>query len=463
MSQDHHNFDPVTHLRWLYLDLNSYFASVEQQEKPDLRYRPVAVIPGVSEDHTCAIAASYEAKAYGIKTGTKILEAKKICPDLACVPARHEVYVQYHNRIFELIGTILPVEKIYSIDEASFYLDKTERSPERAREIAAEIKALLRKEIGPFVKCSIGIAPNKLLAKIAAGYHKPDGLTLFEPHNYQNQLCQLQLSALPGIGKNMQARLFKAGIFSIEKFMACSPKHIRKIWKSVEGERFWYKLHGYDIPSLETQRSVIGHSRILDPELREADKAYNVLHYLTTKAASRLRNQKLCAGKISISLKFSYDSPWGELRFSREQSLAQTQDTLTFCGIVSELWQTIMRPYGFPRVAKVSVSLHDLRASERVNYDLFEKTIPHLESTKEKPKEKNHKRTALCQLADHLNELHGPRTIRFGEAPKTSAGYVGTKIAFNRIPDGQEIKELLHEARDNKTLLAPSNMLQMAL
>ena len=92
--------EPVSELRWLFLDLNSYFASVEQQENPALRGKPVAVVPMMA-DSTCAIAASYEAKAYGVKTGTPVYEAKKMCPGLKLVLARHDVYVDYHHRIFE--------------------------------------------------------------------------------------------------------------------------------------------------------------------------------------------------------------------------------------------------------------------------------------------------------------------------------------------------------------------------
>lgn len=105
-------------LKWLFLDLNSYFASVEQQERPHLRGKPVAVVP-METDHTCAIAASYEAKAYGIKTGTMIRDAKKMCPNLTCVLARHDKYVEYHHKIVDEIALHTPINKIWSIDELS--------------------------------------------------------------------------------------------------------------------------------------------------------------------------------------------------------------------------------------------------------------------------------------------------------------------------------------------------------
>jgi len=134
----HNTFSAVQSLKWLFFDLNSYFASVEQQDCPELRHKPVAVVPALT-DSTCAIAASYEAKAYGVKTGTKIYEAKKLCPGLICVLARHDVYVEYHHRIFNEVENHIPIEKKCSVDEAACRLMKNEQYPEKAMAIAQSI------------------------------------------------------------------------------------------------------------------------------------------------------------------------------------------------------------------------------------------------------------------------------------------------------------------------------------
>ena len=151
-------------LKWLFLDLNSYFASVEQQETPHLRGKPVIVVPS-DTDWTCAIAASYEAKAYGIKTGTMVMEAKKMCPNLHCVPARHRLYVEYHNKIIEEVSKHIPINTIHSIDELSSRLPPSKRNIDTAKNIAQKVKNSLQQNIGPHIKCSIGFAPNSLLAK----------------------------------------------------------------------------------------------------------------------------------------------------------------------------------------------------------------------------------------------------------------------------------------------------------
>ena len=131
----------------------------------------MAVVP-METDSTCAIAASYEAKRYGVKTGTKIYHAKTLCPDLICVPARHDLYVRYHNKIKEEISSHIPIEKVHSIDEVSCRLLGFERKPQNACALAHEIKAGVERNVGEYLKSSIGIAPNCFLAKIATDNSK---------------------------------------------------------------------------------------------------------------------------------------------------------------------------------------------------------------------------------------------------------------------------------------------------
>lgn len=157
---------PPSPLKWLYVDFNSYFASVEQQRNPALRGKPVAVVP-VETDSTSAIAASYEAKAFGVKTGTPIWEARQKCPGLICVLARHDAYVEYHHRAIAEINRHIPVSAVCSIDEMASELMRNEANPDVAKRIGLSIKAGLATNLGPWVRCSIGIAANRYLAKVA--------------------------------------------------------------------------------------------------------------------------------------------------------------------------------------------------------------------------------------------------------------------------------------------------------
>src|SRR6202161_3627974 len=194
---------PALCLRWLYVDFNSYFASVEQQLRAELRGKPIAVVP-VETDSTCAIAASYEAKAFGVKTGTPIYEAKRLCPGLTCVLARHERYVEFHHCLIEEIERHIPVTAVCSIDEVACRLMDNEISVERSTEIARSVKSGIAKTIGSYVRCSIGIAPNRYLAKVGTELQKPDGLVELRPENLPKGLFGLKLRDLPGIGANIE-------------------------------------------------------------------------------------------------------------------------------------------------------------------------------------------------------------------------------------------------------------------
>src|SRR3984885_641651 len=215
-------------LRWLYVDFNSYFASVEQQLRPELRGQPIAVVPAET-DSTCAIAASYEAKAFGIKTGTMIHEAKRLCPGLTCVLARHERYVEFHHGLIEEIEQHIPVTAVCSIDEVACRLMDNEISVERSTEIAQSIKRGIAKNIGPYMRCSIGIAPNRYLAKVGTELQKPDGLVVLRAKDLPQKLFSLKLRDLSGVGANIEHRIQMAGITDLPGLFALSPHQMRKV------------------------------------------------------------------------------------------------------------------------------------------------------------------------------------------------------------------------------------------
>ena len=429
---------PGHELKWLFLDLNSYFASVEQQENPSLRGRPVAVVP-MKTDSTCAIAASYEAKAYGIKTGTKIYHAKKLCPQLQCVPARHDKYVDYHHRILDEVIKHIPINKVWSVDELSSCLPKRLRCKESLKEAVMNLKEGIRQNVGIAINCSIGIAPNSFLAKVASDMEKPDGLVFLEPDKLPGRLFDLKLTDLPGINVRMEDRLRRAGITTIEQFWNISPKHARKVWGGVVGERFWYNLHGYEVPSLDTKTSVIGHSRILEPTLRHPEKSRLVARRLTIKAASRLRRKNLFATNFSMSVHIiepsaSFHQKQMTRRWASETKLSPAQDNFTFLKTLENMWQSLIwdsKPF---KIKKVSVTISGLCNREEITPDLFDLQSKAHQSLQNK----NQK---LSETIDTLNQKDGSETIQLGPSPKTKTGYVGTKIAFSRIPDKEEFLE----------------------
>ena len=422
--------------KWLFFDLNSYFASVEQQECPELRGRPIAVVP-MDTDYTCAIAASYEAKAFGVKTGTRIKEARQMCPGLVTVLARHDKYVEYHNRILSEVIKHTPINKVCSVDELSSRLPPNKRTPDKARAVALRLKAGLRQNVGEHIRCSIGIAPNAYLAKVATDMEKPDGLVILSPDTMTERLFAMKLTDLCGINVGMEARLRRAGITSVEQFWHLSPKHARRVWGSVEGERFWDRLRGYEIPEQETKTSLVGHSRVLDPELRTPEAAYQVVRRLTIKAATRLRRKEFFATGFVFAIRFQ-----SGVRWAQDVRLSPAQDNFTFLkaleGLYTQMADDVMTGRAYrqtrDRPFKVSVSLHGLCRREEITPDLFDQSSAAYQDLQ-------HKNAALSKVMDDLNGKYGAETLRLGVTPQTRAGYVGTKIAFSRVPDMAEFSE----------------------
>ncbi|MFA5591865.1 MAG: impB/mucB/samB family protein [Micavibrio sp.] len=424
-------------LSTLYLDLNSFFASVEQNERPELRGRPVAVVPAMT-DSTCAIAASYEAKAYGIRTGTKIYDAKRLCPGLICILASHNIYTDYHRRIMGAAEKHIPVTKIWSIDEFHCDLIGRERCPENARALALAIKEQIRKDIGPAVKCSIGVSSNSFLAKVATDLQKPDGLVLLHPDDLPGPLFSLKLTDLPGINLRMQERLLRAGICSIKDLWNTSPKQARAVWGSVTGEKFWYWLHGYDVPHTPTNASTIGHSRILDPALRIPDKARQITRRLLYKAVMRMRRKGFHAARLSFSVRLLDGRRW-----YGESDFPAAQDVFTFMQHFESLWADMTRqcfnkaPETIPQrmlFKKVSVTLTKLREDSKITDDLFETGLQGSRALLQK-------RNSLSAAMESLNNKYQGDAVTLGIIPKTEAGHVGTKIAFSRVPEKEEFWE----------------------
>ncbi len=408
-------------MKYLFIDFNSYFASVEQQDNPDLRGKPVVVAPLMVEN-TCAIAASSEAKAFGIRTGTPLREAKAACPGLIIVPARHDRYVTYHNRLIEEIDRHIPVSKVWSIDEMASRLDRSEQTPEAATALARRIKSGIAERVGSCLTSSIGIAPSSLLAKIATDMEKPDGLVILREEDLPGPLLKLRLRDLPGIGERMERRLSQAGINSVQQFWQLSPKHARAIWGSVLGERFWYSLHGFDVPDCETNRSLIGHSRVLDPNSRSPANAKVVARTLAMKAAFRLRHYGLAAGGFLLAGD-QWESGWvSQVRFP------PTQDSFVFLYWLDRLWpQLAQKVSRKANLRHVQIGLFDLVSTTTRQHDLFRRAD--LKSSA------SHKKELLWHCIDSLNARYNKEVVTLASQLGCNLDHAGTKIAFNRVPE----------------------------
>ncbi|MEG8946778.1 DNA polymerase Y family protein [Rosettibacter firmus] len=398
-------------LRNLFIDFNSFFASCEQQQFPHLRGKPVAVVP-VKADTTCCIAASYEAKKYGIKTGTLVADAKKVCPELHIVQARHRVYIEYHHKLIQAIETCIPVDAVYSIDEMSCTLIGKQQERENAIALAKKIKETIYKQVGECLKCSIGIAPNQYLAKTATDMQKPDGLVVIEEKDLPHILYSLKLSDLVGIGRRMEPRLRKFGIDTVEKLCNASKSMLRKVWGGIEGERMYMQLRGEIVKRPPTHRTTIGHSHVMPPDLRSKEGAYSVLHRLLQKAAMRLRYMGFVCGTMSIKVKFLSGKKW-----RNEISFNHTQNTIALIKAFEEMWKDY--PPIKEKPIAVAVTLYNLMLENYNTLSLFED---------------DNKFKSLNNAIDLLNKKFGYGAAYFAGS-HFAVNSAPMRIAFTQIPN----------------------------
>ncbi len=287
-------------LNWLFLDLNSYFASVEQELRPELRGRPIAIVP-VQAETTCCIAVSYQARAYGIRTGLSVALAKGRCPQLQLIEARPKAYVEMHHRILAAVETCLPVEAVLSCDEFACRLIGSQRELPRALALAAEVKGAIRRGAGASLRCSIGLAPNRLVAKIAADMQKPDGLTAIEARSLPQALFPLELSSIPGIGNRMEDRLRAAGVRTVQTLCELSRRHMAQLWGSVLGERLWLELRGEDLPAAPGHAlQTVSRQHILPPACRTVEGCRQTALKMLHDCVRRMRRKGLEAGGLGV-------------------------------------------------------------------------------------------------------------------------------------------------------------------
>ncbi|MFT3996055.1 MAG: DNA-directed DNA polymerase [Asticcacaulis sp.] len=411
-------------LKWLYLDMNSFFASCEQQKQPQYRRRPLIVVP-VKSPHTCAIAASAEAKALGIKTGTQVAVARQICPDLLEVEARPDIYVGIHHRILEEVDKVIPVDKVCSIDEVACRLMGPETVEAAARALGHRIQTRIMANIGECLTASIGIAPSRMLAKTAADMQKPLGMTVLRRDQLPGALLDIDIGDFPGIGKAMKGRLHKAGIHETRQLWHLSPSRMRQLWHGIAGDNFWYSLHGIDPPEVETERGTISHSHVLAAELRPIDAARAVARRLTAKCGSRLRRMGYKCGGLHLSIRGAQDG-----RAQDERIFMATADTFRLLEACDAMWDRCARALNQTRVKKVSVTCLRMIPADTPP-DLF----GYSPAADEDPR---HMR--LLAALDGLNQRFGKDRVSIGPRPKLH-DFVGAKIAFNRVPETPEFWE----------------------
>ena len=406
------------HAESLYLDFDGFFASCEEQHNPRLRGLPVGVIPFAEARHSCVIAANAKAKRFGVKTGVAISEARRLCPDIALVPQQPDLYVSVHQRIVAAVLDVLPVDVICSIDELAASLG--ERDSPAA--VARQVKLRVREAVGAGITCSIGCAPNRWLAKIAADMNKPNGLTVLQPNDLPGRLLDLDLEDLPGVAKHMRARLSRFGIVSVGDLWQSDPIRLRDAWGNVTGARLWYALHGYAVQPPPTRRSSIGHGRVLPPGERSARAARPLVRQLVVKAARRLRREGWLAQRLSLWVASLDAPPW-----SGSTALSGANDDRAALGALAGLWERLVASRPNAVLFRVGV--------------LFDRFLPagteQLSLSFAEPEDR--RGLALSSAMDAINGRYRRTVVGYGNCG-SPGGYTGAKIAYGRIPELEDFQ-----------------------
>lgn len=297
IRENHNTARPLT----MHIDLNSCFATVEQQARPMLRGRPVAIVNRRTE-HTMIVTASYEAKAMGVQLGMRLRDAKKLCPELVGIESDPVKYRYVYHKLMAIMNDYSPQVRMKSIDEG--VIDFAE-APASVRErdlveIGYEIKQRLKAEIGCWMRCNIGISTNRFLAKTAAGLHKPDGLDVLTSHNIREVFAALELQDLTGIAGANEHRLNAVGIYTPLAMLDAPASVLHIAFKSILGEQWHQRLRGWEVDDADYDLKSCGRQYVLDsPHLSHEEKLAR-LHSLVEGVGAKLRHSNKAARGLRL-------------------------------------------------------------------------------------------------------------------------------------------------------------------
>lgn len=400
---------------YLHVDINSCFATIEQQANPLLRGKPVAVA-AYTTPSGCIVAPSVEAKRLGVTVGMRVKDGLRLCPGLRILPTDPWKYRSVHLALKKILGTYTNDIIPKSIDEFVLKLEGYPAFSQGMHTTALEIKKRIKQEIGEWVTVSIGIGPNRFLAKTAASLHKPDGLDKINSRNVTQVYSQLALTDLCGINLRNATRLRRVGIRSVLDFYQADNKTLTTAFASIIGYYWYLRLRGWEIDVVEPDRKSFGNSYSL-PKPMSSDKELSpLLMKLTQKTAQRLRRRGYACQGVHVSILFRDGTHW--------HKSSKTQRVLF---ATSDIYQHIFslfvcRPYR-GNVTHLAITCFNLQQLGTLQLDIFHETI---------------KKKSLTQAIDKINE-------RWGEYVLTPARMLGTskhvpdRIAFGGVEELEEI------------------------
>ena len=391
----------------LYIDLNSCFATIEQQARPMLRGRPVAISNRITPN-ACIIAASYEAKARDVKVGMRRMEAQALCPDLIFAETEPDKYIFVHEKLKRIMQDYSANVAMKSIDEG--VIDLAEAPPhvrERNRyEIGREIKQRLLTEVGDWMRCNVGIASNRFLAKLAGELHKPDGLDEITPENQRDVFATLKLTDLPGINVRMERRLNAVSIFTPLEFLDTDEETLVKlVCKSIDGSKWYKRLRGIEVDDVNYGIKSVGRQYVLESKLLSREEIEARILHLAEDVGYRLRSKELYARGVYVWT-YGYDDI-----YSHRSTILKTpiNTDADICRTTMQLYDELPAP-----VRIIGVTLYKLQNHPEAQLCFYQDQIERAQN--------------ICAAIDKINLRFGARTVHSARSMGTD--HVKTKIPF---------------------------------
>ena len=396
----------------LHVDLDSFFATAAQQANPSLRKKPVGIVK--AKGRSCIIAASKEAKIYGVKTGSSVFEAKKLCPSIILVCAEFEKYEDITYRFIEICQKYSPICEVFSLDECFIDITDTEKLWGNVLSIALDIQERLASEIGDYLTCSVGISHNRLLAKLASTCAKPDGIYYLDKKSVFEALDKADLTDVCGIGSGLYKRLMSIGIGDFKTLRAWPLKFLYKHFGPFWSEHLYNLARGIDnsavIPAHEIpEAKSVGRTYTTHRNLYRKDEIERLMRNLAEEAAEKARKMQLAGRYVGLSLRGCEKSFYGH----------KTLKTYINDGnMLFKICQIILKEWSGEYVRFCGVTLSQLTKSKYVTTPLFPK---------------DQRRKNLITAVDKINDNFGTYTIFPGQLLKTEiirpevTGYFGDK------------------------------------
>lgn len=395
---------------FMHIDINSCFATIEQQANPFLRGKPIAVIARDTKQ-ACILAASIEAKKMGIKTGTRADEARLIFKDIIFLTPDVEKYKYVHHKLKNILDNYFFEVIPKSIDEFVVNLNSgnKEISSKPIYQINKEIKKDIKNEIGEWITVSIGAGPNKFLAKTGAGIKKPDGFVFIDSNNFMSIYKNLKLTDLNGINIRYSDRLNRKGIFDVISFYNSNLTTLKEVFESVLAEYWYLKLRGWEVPVSIEKPKTVGHSLVLPKSLKTEAEINPIIIGLTEKLGFRLRKNNFSAAGIHLGILFTQNIYWHKGKKLQIKIFESTDIYKNVFAILKEC------PYvNQLLVRKISITCFNLSELKYFQLQLFEKPYNKL---------------AFSESIDKINSQWGDMTIYPASMLKTKVR-IKNNIAF---------------------------------